>query len=308
MSKANLLREHCAAVKVSFTWFGTSRALTKDQKQAVANQFAADPNFISTGKKILDRTEEAFAKLTSIKGEITDYWKRSTLPYVEDGVRLLRKDNVEAFDQQMRTFSGTLSDAAYELEYTIDIIKERMKLNLGPALYNDNDYPTNISQKFAVAWSFPSTEPPNYLAELNPALFEEERRRVAARFDEAVTLTEQAFAEEFAKLVAHLAERLKPGEDGKPKGFKDSSLDNLKDFFDRFRQLNVTNNEQLEALVNRAQQTVGSVEGKELRKSEQARADIANTLDQLSQDLGAMIAPRKRRSWTPLNQEQEAAA
>jgi hypothetical protein len=101
---------------------------------------------------------------------------------------------------------------------------------------------------------------------------------------------------------------LKPGEDGKPKGFKDSSLDNLKDFFDRFRQLNVTNNEQLEALVNRAQQTVGSVEGKELRKSEQARADIANTLDQLSQDLGAMIAPRKRRSWTPLNQEQEAAA
>ena len=63
---------------------------------------------------------------------------------------------------------------------------------------------------------------------------------MAARFEEAVRLAEQAFTEEFARLVAHLTERLSGvGEDGKPKVFRDSAVDNLAEFFDRFRALNV---------------------------------------------------------------------
>jgi hypothetical protein len=44
--------------------------------------------------------------------------------------------------------------------------------------------------------------------ELSPALYEQERQREAARFEEAVQLAEQAFLSELAKLVSHLTERL----------------------------------------------------------------------------------------------------
>ena len=42
--------------------------------------------------------------------------------------------------------------------------------------------------------------------------------------------------EEFARLVAHLTERISGvGEDGQPRVFRDSAVGNLTEFFDRFR-------------------------------------------------------------------------
>ena len=49
---------------------------------------------------------------------------------------------------------------------------------------------------FDLSWDFPSVEPPPYLQQLSPALYQLECQRVAARFDEAVRLAEQAFLEE----------------------------------------------------------------------------------------------------------------
>ena len=90
-----------------------------------------------------------------------------------------------------------------------------------------------------MAWDFPSVEPPDYLRQLSPALYEQERARVAARFDEAVRLAEEAFTAELAKLVSHLTERLTGQDDGKPKVFRDSAVENLNEFFSRFRTLSV---------------------------------------------------------------------
>ncbi len=76
--------------------------------------------------------------------------------------------------------------------------------------------------------------------QLSPGLYEAERARVSARFEEAVQLAEQAFLDEFARLVAHLTERISGvGEDGQPRVFRDSAVGNLGEFFDRFRSLNV---------------------------------------------------------------------
>ena len=62
-----------------------------------------------------------------------------------------------------------------------------------------------------------------------------ECRRVQSRFDEAVRLAEEAFVAELAKLVSHLTERLSGSEDGQRKVFRDSMVENLTEFFGRFR-------------------------------------------------------------------------
>jgi len=74
----------------------------------------------------------------------------------------------------------------------------------------------------------------------------QESQRVQDRFGEAVRLAEQAFTTELAKLVSHLSERLSGQADGKVKIFRDSAVENLTEFFQRFRQLNVRSNEQLD--------------------------------------------------------------
>ena len=134
------------------------------------------------------------------------------------------------------------------------------------SLYNAADYPNSLSGLFGVEWDYPAIEPPNYLRELSPELFEQEQARVAARFDEAVRLAEEAFTGELAKLVSHLAERLAGTADGRPKIFRDSALTNLAEFFERFRQLNVRSNADLDDMVDRVQQLVRGVEPRQLRE------------------------------------------
>src|SRR5439155_5916385 len=104
-------------------------------------------------------------------------------------------------------------------------------------LYNPADYPAQVRGLFGVQWDFPSVEPPNYLMRIAPEVYEEERRRVAARFDEAVRLAEQAFAAEFARLLSHLTARLASGADGERQVFRDSAVHNLSAFFGRFAEL-----------------------------------------------------------------------
>jgi hypothetical protein len=129
-----------------------------------------------------------------------------------------------------------------------------------------------------------------------PEVFAEERRRVAARFDEAVRLAEQSFATEFSRLLSHLSARLANGANGQRQVFRDSVVNNLVDFFGRFRDLNVRSNPQLDELVQMAQGLVRGVTPQDLRDSDVLRQDMASWTDKVRQQVEALItdAPRRR--------------
>ena len=115
----------------------------------------------------------------------------------------------ESFVHTLEGFRDELTTAEADLDAVYDDIQTEARRRLG-RLYN----PAEIRHLFRVDWDFPSVEPPNYLMHMGPAVYEAERQRVAARFDEAVRLAEQAFATEFARLLSHLTARLADGEDG----------------------------------------------------------------------------------------------
>ena len=162
-------------------------------------------------------------------------------------------------------------------------------------LFNASDYADTLQSWFAVSWDFPSVEPPDYLRQLNPALYEEEARRVAARFEQAVEMAEQAFLEELSTLVTHLSERLSGGDDGKPKIFRDSAIDNLTDFFQRFRRLNVRSNEELDELVNQVQRVIRGVRPQQLRDDASVRERIAEKLSSVQPLVDGLLIDRPRR-------------
>jgi hypothetical protein len=119
---------------------------------------------------------------------------------------------------------------------------------------------------------------------------------VAARFDEAIRLAEQAFATEFARLLAHLGERLNTGEGGERRIFRDSVVGNLREFFQRFEQLNVRSSPELDALVEQAQQLVQGVTPQQLRDSGELRQRIAEEMARVQTRVEGLLteAPRRR--------------
>jgi hypothetical protein len=292
---AQRLRRSAAAVRVSLRWWGVHRALTSQQKEELGAATAADARLLTAGKKLIDVRHDAFRRLTSLRTRLGHYWRGVTLPFPESGVRLLRQADVESFVHALEGFRDELCEAEAALHAVYPQMQDDARQRLG-RLYNPADYPLEIRDLFAVSWSFPSIEPPSYLLRLAPEVYEEERRRVAAHFDEAVRLAEQAFASEFARLLAHLTERLAPGPDGQRRVFRDSAVTNLQDFFARFAQLNVRSNPELDALVAQARQLVQGLTPQELRNQESLRQQVAATMTQVQTHVESLItdAPRRR--------------
>ncbi|QEH32089.1 hypothetical protein OJF2_05580 [Aquisphaera giovannonii] len=289
------LRATMAACRVQFTWFGTKRTLTAEQKAQAARAFDAEGHFLSAGKKLLDTKHSAFRAVTAIRTRATDHWRGLTLPFPEPGVRLIRHADVEDFDRRMADLREELEDAVVTLDRHFGELKEAASRRLG-SLYCPSDYPATLVGLFGMAWDYPNVEPPAYLAGLAPGLYRQEQDRVKARFEEAVQLAERAFLDEFARLVGHLTERITGANgDGTPKVFRDSAVDNLCDFFERFRTLNVRSNGELDELVDRARQAVRGVAAADLRDSASARADVARQLSTVRESLDAMLVDRPRR-------------
>ena len=292
---AERLRTTMAACRVQFTWFGTKKSLTAEQKAQAAEPFDAEGQFLSAGKKLLDTKHNAFRAVTAIRTKITDYWRGLTLPFPEPGVRLIKHEQVEEFDQQMADFKAELEDAVKTLDRCFEELKQAAAQRLG-SLFNPEDYPATLVGLFGVSWDYPNIEPPDYLIGVSPELYRQEQERVRARFEEAVQLAEQVFLDEFAKVVAHLTERISgTNDDGTPKVFRDSPVDNLCEFFERFRSLNVRSNQQLDELVTRAQRAVRGVGAQDLRDSQSIRQEVATQLARVQSSLDAMLIDRPRR-------------
>jgi hypothetical protein len=119
---------------------------------------------------------------------------------------------------------------------------------------------------------------------------------VQDRFREAVRLAEEAFTTESAKLVSHLTERLSGTEDGKPKIFRDTAIGNLTKFFERFRELNVRSNEQLDQLVADTQRVVRGVQPQNLRDNAGLRQHVATELSRVQSVLDGLLVDRPRRN------------
>src|SRR5262245_1245668 len=294
-SPAQRLRRIAAAVRVSLHWWGTHRSLSAQQKEEVSAGYAADARFLTAGKRILDVRHDAFRRLTSIRTRIVNYWRGLTLPYTEPGVRLIRQADIPAFVHTLEGFRDELQEAESGLNAVYEEIQADARSRLG-RLYDPADYPPEVRGLFGVEWDFPSVEPPSYLLRIAPEVYEQERQRVAARFEEAVQLAEQAFATEFARLLAHLTERLSGGESGERRIFRDSAVTNLTEFFEKFRHLNVRSSPELDGLVEQARGLVQGVEPQQLRDNAALRTEIATKMAQVRTGVEALLTdvPRRR--------------
>jgi len=284
-----------AAVRVSISWFGTRKSLTVEQKAEAAEPFNAEAKFLSAGKKLLDISHPAFKAVTAVKSKVISYWKSLSLPFPESGVRLIRQDRIDDFAAKMGEFQEELAEAVEALDRRYSELKVSARRNLGN-LYNPSDYPESLIGLFEISFDFPSVEPPQYLQHLNPELYEQECQRVQSRFDEAVRLAEEAFTAELAKLVSHLTERLSGTDDGKPKVFRDSAVENLTEFFQRFRTLNVRSSEQLDNLVADAQRVIRGIEPQSLRDDAGLRQQIATEMSRVESVLDGMLVDKPRRN------------
>ena len=294
-NSAQRLRTTMAAVRLAFTWLGVRKTLAPEQRTTAARAFHADRELLSASKLILDTKNTAYRAVAAVRSEASGYWRTVTLPFPETGIRLLPQNSLGMFASTMQTYRERLQESARELSSQYDTIKSEAQRRLG-TLFNASDYPTTLDGLFDLEVSYPTIDPPNYLMALHPDVYQAEQARVRERFESAVELAEQAFATELQRLTAHLAERLTGLHDGQPKVFRDSAVENLREFFERFRRLNIRSSPELDTLVEEAQRVITGIEPQQLRDSVRLRQMVARDFEQIQASVGEMLVDRPRRN------------
>jgi hypothetical protein len=152
--------------------------------------------------------------------------------------------------------------------------------------YNPADYPDHIrvAGQFEMNWNTHDLGVPVILSEIDPQLYEQERQRYCREWEQTIAEATEALALEFRGLLSHMIDRLTPAEDGRPKIFHSSTVENFRDFLEKFQPRNISNSESLATLARECQMmmaTLGGNAAQELRRSGTTRELIAHGMTRI---------------------------
>jgi hypothetical protein len=179
----------------------------------------------------------------------------------------------------------------FMLDYERAKSEAQKKLN---GLFDSLDYPhpDKVAAQFDMTWHTYSLDTPEILAQINPALYEQERQRYMREWEATISEATKALADELRGLLTHLVERLQPGPDGKQKVFKQSTIENLRDFLEKFQPRNIENNEALAEVARACQEIMsklGSNPAEFLRQSTSMRETVVTGMSKIKEILASDI-------------------
>ena len=221
---------------------GNTRKVSTSQIEA-----DADKDLLRVSKHLLDSAE--LKAIGRFDGEIRRFLYNICLPF-EIGIHLLPVAALETVEERLRKFAEDRQALVTAfLSVYPGLSQDAAKRLRG--LYNPADYPAvdEVTREFGLSWQYVSFGVPDQLKGISQEVWEQERDKAAQRMAEASSEIQQVLRQSMADLVAHMAERLKDGADGKPLKFKQSTVSNLVEFLSNFSFRNVTDDRQLQELA-----------------------------------------------------------
>lgn len=218
--------------------------------------------------------------------------------FFREGTWLYRLQMVETIEEYLSSREPGLQALieAFQAVYEGQVETARAVLERD-GQFNPRDYP-HVSQLPALfGWThlWIDFRTPDRLP---GSIREREMEKLRNLWDDAAESITGALRESFKELTDHLVERLTPGPDGKPKTFRNTLLANVTDFLDTFTARNLTNDTELESLVNKAKAVLSGVDQAQvLRDNEAVKAMVRGQFQRISQELGAMVTERPGRKF-----------
>ena len=283
-------RAMLAAVHISiWTAVKHDRKVSRD----VAQQHGAHEGAGRYNKQLLGEAEKLEC-LRSLSGQIRQYFYKITLPWSDEGYRLLPAHFYFELTTKMREFEQVFTQQVEEFlaVYPSYIEQVRPELN---GLFREEDYPSaeKLRSKFGVrveVLPIPSGE------DFRVTLSEEEQARVAREIDENVRQSLKRGTEDLwvrlKDVVSHMVERLKEPESR----FHASLVTNVFELVDLLPRLNVNQDEELNRFAQEIKDRLCGFTARDLKKNEILRVATANDAAQILTEMDAVLREREQSS------------
>lgn len=279
-------RAMLAAVHISI-W----TAIKHDRKvsREVAEQHGAYAGAGRYNKQLL-REAERLESLRALSGQIRQYFYKITLPWSDEGYRLLPAHFYFELTTKMREFEQAFAQQVEEFlaVYPSYIEQVRPELN---GLFREEDYPSTdkLRNKFGLRLEVLPIPSGN---DFRVTLSEEEQARVAREIDESVRQSLQKGTEDLwtrlKGVVAHMVERLNEPESR----FHASLVTNICELVELLPRLNVNQDEELNRFAGEIRDRLCGFTARDLKKNEILRAATANDAAEILTKMDAVLRER----------------
>jgi hypothetical protein len=282
-------RAMLAAIHISI-WTATKhdRKVSRD----VADQHGAQERAGRYNKQLLvgaDRLEE----LRTLAGQIRQHFYKITLPWSDEGMRLLPSHFYFDLSAKMRKFEADFSKGvdSFLTVYPDYIRQARTELN---GLFHEQDYPSvdKLRKKFSVKLEIlPIATGDDFRVKLSA----EEQARVAREIDVNVRQSLSRGTEDLWKrlreVVGHMVDRLSEPETR----FHSTLVTNVLDLVSLLPQLNVNRDPDLDHFAEQIRDKLCNVTAQDLKKNDLLRvstaAEAVEIIGQMERVLDSRIAP-----------------
>jgi len=160
-------------------------------------------------------------------------------------------------------------------------------------LFDETDYPTNIMTRFKFEWRYLSLGIPGKASILTPEIYAREKEKFQELMEETRELAVSALCEELAEVVSNLTKKF--NGDGKPKTFKGSMFNNLRDFLDDMSGKNLFDDERLKSLSEQAKSIIAGINPYLLTYNSGIREKIHQDMQDLKTAIDESIVDLPRR-------------
>lgn len=285
-----------ASVSIS-QW--TARKLDKGATRDIAADAGASSDAVALHKRLLKKT--ALARIASSAGAARNLFYELTLPWLDDGARILPAGNFYRYRDAMADCRHEFEAAVAEFLSTYDAAVashiEESKRELGQ-LWKASDYPSrdDVARKFSFGFRIlPFPDAGDFRVDLSAGQLEDIRREIEADTRSALDGAVQDTWKRVADVCSAMVERLgayQPAQ-GSEKAvgvFRDSLVENVRGLVDLLPALNLTGDATLAAITERMKESLCQFDAKELRESDNARAKVAKEAKAILDDVADYLA------------------
>jgi hypothetical protein len=291
-------RAMLAAVHISiWTAVKHDRKISRD----VADQHGAHQSAGRYNKQLL-RGADKLDELRTLAGQVRQYFYKITLPWSDEGFRLLPSNLYFDLMARMREF-----EAAFEqgVESFLDVYPQyieqvRPELN---GLFREEDYPAadKLRKKFGVKLEIlpiPSG------ADFRVQLSADEQARVCREIDanvrQSLTRGTEDLWKRLREVVAHMVDRLNEPESR----FHATLVTNVFDLVEILPRLNVNGDVELNRFADQIREKLCNYSAQDLKKHELIRAATASDAAEIVAEMDSVLRKREADAPVPVEEAQ----
>lgn len=258
----------------------TARKLDKKVSAEVDSAKGAKTNAGNYNKNLLAGTG-FLDTITKYAANARAWHLSQTLPWSDNGLRLLPVSNFVTYKEQLNTLESNYKALVDKFIVAYPNLVSAAAFQLG-ALFDRSEYPEveQIAKKFKFNVNFLPVPTAN---DFRVDIGEEAKQEIILSCQSAYEdRLNSAMKDAWSRLHEHLlrmSDRLSDTEDGKNKIFRDSLLENAVELVDLLKHFNITNDASMEQARRDLADAIHGYEADDLRESFLAREAVKSKVD-----------------------------